>query len=1163
MKQLLFFISFLFFVLFCQAQEQLDNKLDQGFFNPPPEAKARTWWHWMNGNVSREGITADLEAMKRVGIQEAQLFNVKLGLPFGGVEYLSEEWLEHFKFAALEANRLNLELSFHNSAGWSSSGGPWISPENAMQTLVYCDTTVQGGQAFSDSLPKPVTKLNYYKDIAVLAFPKPEENIKMDGLDYKNLSKRVRNHLAPDSKKIPESAIVKKSSIIDLSFHLDQNGVLNWNVPEGEWIILRLGHTPTGKKNRPAVKGGHGLECDKMSKKAVDDYWQGGIQPIINKLDTLIGTTVNNCLIDSYEVGTTNWTSGFEKEFKRLRNYDCNLYLPAIAGYYVESGEISERFLWDFRRTIGDLIAENYYGRFRDLCHQNGLNFSVEPYWGPFDNMQVGATGDIVMCEFWSGGYPFFDSPKFVSSIAHLNGSSIVGAESFTGIGGWDEHPAQLKSIGDKAWAQGINRFIFHTYVHQPWDVPPGLALSYHGTDFNRLNTWWEQSSAYMDYIARSQFLLQQGRSVNDVLVFAGESSPNDAFLMPEVKAMGYDYDLIGVNKISELSVNEGKIVTPVGGEYRVLVLPENEWMRPETLQKLNEMAQAGAAIIGSKPVKSPSLEGYPQCDEQVRQLAESLWGNQLIQEKSVVEFLKESTISSDFEVTNGDPSDLSFIHRTTEDADIYFVANAKKESRKEKCRFRISGMRPELWYTATGEMIQPATWKDNGDGTTSLPIQFDSEEAVFVIFRRAAKTSGHLVNASLKLKKPEPEVLSNLEIIKAEYGTFLQQGLVDITELVAEEVKDNKLNIRATRHFCDCDPAMGYKKEMRIEYSIGDVVYTLSARELEWVSIDTKDKGELKIRKAVFGKFKPETKGVPKHYQTYDITSKIKELLATGVYDIPVNNQLVDGKRVKGDQKAVRITYKTDGEKRTLQVPEGRLLKLSKNRPSPVLYSRNGKNIWKTPYPGELSYTSPSGETKNAKIKSVPQPITLASSWEVEFPMGSDHTINQTIDSLFSWSVSANEAIRYFSGTAAYKKHFSLPEKLLKANYSLELDLGSVSVIAEVIVNGKNLGVLWKRPFRINLDGHLQAGINELVIKVTNLWPNRLIGDEYLPKDYELKNNMIRQWPDWLISDTIPRKSERTTLPSYKHYNKHSELKTSGLLGPVKVVVFKMEELK
>jgi hypothetical protein len=1120
--------------------------LRRGFQNPPHSANARTWWHWMNGNVSREGITADLEAMKQVGIQEAQLFNVKLGLPFGGVEYLSEEWLELFKFAASEANRLGLELTFHNSAGWSSSGGPWITPENAMQTVVYSEVIVVGGITFKDRLPQPETRLDYYKDIAVLAFPKPQSSVSIDGLDYKNLSDRIRNHLMPDEKTIPASAIIKSSEIIDLTSKLSADGFLEWHAPKGEWVILRLGHTPIGKKNHPAVAGGHGLECDKMSKEAVDAFWAGGIQPIIDKLDTLIGTTVNNCLIDSYEVGATNWTSGFDKEFQTLRNYNCALYLPALAGYYVDGGEITERFLWDFRRTIGDLMAENYYAHFGELCHKNGMKFSVEPYWGPFDNMQVGATGDIVMCEFWSGGYPFFDSPKFVSSIAHLNGSSIVGAESFTGIGGWDEHPAVLKTIGDKAWAQGINRFIFHTFVHQPWEAAPGLALSYHGTDFNRLNTWWQQSKAYMDYIARSQFLLQQGKSVADVLVFTGESSPNTAFLMPEIKALGYDYDLNGVNKIFDLSVKGGKIYTPVGGEYRVLVLPENEWMRPETLQKLEQLAKAGATIIGSKPGKSPSLENYPKCDKQVKELAASLWNNQLIKDKSVVEFLNESKIPSDFMVSDGDPSDISFIHRSTDEEEIYFIANAKKENREEVCSFRVSGLRPELWNAETGEIIKPAVWKDNGNGTTSLPIQFDSEEAVFVIFQKAGNSADHIVAASAKLKKPQPEMLANLEIIKAEYGTFLQEGLVDITAVVANEVKDNQLNIQATRQFCDCDPAMGYIKEFRMEYSIGDKIHEIDVKEKEWVTIDAKNKGELKVLKAVFGKFKPETKGVPKHYLCYDITNKIKELLTAGVYEIPVNNQLIEGKTVEGNETSIRITYKTDGEERILLVPEGKTLRLSKNNPEPALISENGKSVWKTPYPGELTYTTSSGKTATLKVESVPEPIPLSGTWEVAFP-GHIHTF----DSLVSWSASFENDFRYFSGTAIYRKQFVVPEKLMQTENVLELDLGSVGVIAEVFVNGKPLGILWKAPFRINLDGHVQSGTNNLEVKVTNLWSNRLIGDEQLPLDYDRQGLFVKQWPEW-IENPSERPSKRTTFASYSHYGKEDGLKFSGLLGPV-----------
>lgn len=525
MKMKLIFATICVLIYSC-CPAQADEPLDTGFKNPPATAKARTWWHWLNGNVTREGITSDLEAMKEVGIQEAQIFNVSLDDPRGPAPYLSPQWLDLFLHAAEESKRLDIELGFHNGPGWSSSGGPWVTPEHAMQTVVFSQVTHSGGNPFKGKLPEPKVHLNHYRDIAVLAFPKPTSEERIDGLDYKILSDRVRNHLLPDATKIPASALIQQSDIIDLTANVSPEGMLEWEAPEGEWIILRLGHTPNGQRNRPAPIGGKGLECDKMSREAVDAFWEGGIAPIIEKLDTLAGSVLSNCVIDSYEVGTTNWTSGFDREFKRLRGYDCIRLLPTLAGYYVDSGEISERFLWDFRRTIGDLMAENYYGHFRTLCHEHGMKLSVEPYWGPFDNMQVGETGDIVMCEFWSGDIAFFDSPKFVASIAKLNGDSVVGAEAFTGLGGWTEHPATIKSIGDRAWAQGINRFIFHSYVHQPWDVGPGLTLSYHGLELNRLNIWWNQGAAFLDYVARSQFLLQQGESVADVLVFTGESSP-------------------------------------------------------------------------------------------------------------------------------------------------------------------------------------------------------------------------------------------------------------------------------------------------------------------------------------------------------------------------------------------------------------------------------------------------------------------------------------------------------------------------------------------------------------------------------------------------------------------------------------------------------------
>ena len=1153
----------LFISLSSFAQDSNKIDLERGFQNPPNEAKARTWWHWISGNVSKKGITADLEAMKKVGIQEAQLFNVQLEFPKGPVKYMSPEWLDLFHFSAKEAHRLGLELTFHNSAGWSSTGGPWMTPEHAMQTVVYSELIIEGNQKLKKQLVQPETKLNYYKDIAVLAFPKPKADSKIDGLDYKNLSGRIRNHLLPDLKEISNDGVVRKQDIIDLTSKITKDGFLEWNVPKGEWVVLRLGHTPKGKNNHPAPAGGVGLECDKMSKKAVDEFWKGGIQPIINKLGDLIGTTVNNCLIDSYEVGTTNWTTGFDVEFQKLRGYNLTSYLPTLAGYYVDSGEISERFLWDFRRTIGDLMAENYYAYFGELCHKNKMKFSVEPYWGPFDNMQVGATGDIVMCEFWSGGYPFFDSPKFVSSIAHLNGNAIVGAESFTGIGGWDEHPAVLKSIGDRAWAQGINRFIFHTYVHQPWDVAPGLALSYHGADFNRLNTWWMQSKSYMDYIARSQFLLQQGKSVSDVLVFTGESSPNDAFLFPEIKDLGFDYDLIGSNKLNDLFVKDGKLYTPHSGPYEVLVLTNSEWMKPETLQKIEELTTAGAKVIGTQPLKSPSLEKYPKSDDDVKKLAQNLWKYGKVKSISIADFLKKSNLPADFIIEKGDATDVNFLHRKTSDTDIYFVANARKMNVDLLVKFRVSGKQPELWNAETGKRIQLAVWNSNLDGTTSIPLSLGNEEAIFIIFKQPLTTKNHFVNASWELEKQAAEPLSNLKIVKAEYGTFLQEGIEDITERVNNELKNNQLDFNASTKFCECDPAMGYVKLFRMEYQIGDKMMQIEASEKERVFINGGNQ-QLKVIRALFGKFKPETKGVPKYEPVYDVTGEINKKIALGLLNIPVNDLLlkIEDRTAIAKNAALKINFTTDGEERSETISHGQILKLTKEIQQPTIFVHQGKTTLVTPLAGGFLIRNSLGVSEVVKIKSVPKPIELTGSWDVDFSSNYGNPISTTFDKLTSWSSSSDKEIKYFSGTATYKKQFSLPRRMLKKRYSFDLDLGSVAVIAEVIVNGKNIGTLWKAPFRINMDGFLKKGTNTLEVRVTNLWPNRLIGDEQYQLDIERNGNMTASLPKWLLNPA-KRSTERVTFPSYKHWNSDSALLTSGLLGPVRINVSKIQKLK
>lgn len=1142
-----------------------DDSLELGFNNPPASAKARTWWHWINGNVTKAGITADLEAMKKAGLQEAQIFNVSLNDPQGPASYLSPEWLNSFEHAALEAKRLGLELGFHNGPGWSSSGGPWVTAKHAMQTVVFSETIHNGGKPFRDRLPEPKSRLNFYRDIAVLAFPKPNLDLRVDDLDFKNLSGRIRNRLMPDGKQVPVSATINRSQIVILTSKMTDDGLLQWNAPQGEWVILRIGHTPNGQRNRPAPAGGRGLECDKMSKQAVDAYWKGGIDPIVKKLGGLIGSVLTNCVIDSYEVGQTNWTSGFEKSFQALRGYDCTTYLPTLAGYYVDNGDITERFLWDFRRTIGDLIAENYYGHFRTRCHQHDMKLSIEPYWGPFESMQVGAQGDIAMCEFWSGEVAFFDTPKLAASIAKLNGDSIVGAEAFTGLGGWVEHPATIKSIGDRAWAQGVNRFIFHSYVHQPWDVGPGLTLSYHGLEFNRLNTWWKPGTAFLDYVARSQFLLQQGESVADVLVFTGESSPNNAFVRPAIKAYGFDYDLIGANKIQSLTTEDGLIKTSTGATYRALVLPSRigcasdtdptTRLTPETIRIIAELANSGATILGPQPKNSPSLRAHPECDEVVSQLASQLWGSGKIKNIQILEWLRNSAMTPDFEVENDSRAGLEFTHRKTQAADIYFVTNIRKEQCQPRLRFRVTGKRPEIWNAKTGEIKDAAVWQDNGDGTTSVRIFLEAEDALFVVFRKPVQPTDHLVFANAQPTRPKPSKLPRLKIIKAVFGTFLPDGLLDVTEILSDQIQTNSLNAKASRALFNDDPAPGYKKELRVRYAIGTAEFEQSVAEQEFLRIDASAKGKLKLLAAVFGKFGQNVRGVPSEFPAVDATEAIKELIDSGTYQIVVSNDLGEGSASSNGNTQLRVTYSTAGKLQTRTIPIGQTLNLATDMPDSKIEIIGEEAHWVTPFTGRMDYKLASGETKSVRVATVPPPIELISRWKISFPSTARMPKQAKMTELLPWSNSNDPEIRYFSGTATYSNQFTVDQDLIKPDTSLELDLGEVLVIAEVYLNGQSLGTHWKAPFRVNLDKAVVAGTNDLEIRVTNLWANRLIGDELLPNDIPRKGKHVRQWPNWLAGQgkqAVERSSGRVTFSAYKHWQADSALQSSGLLGPV-----------
>jgi hypothetical protein len=590
----------------------------------------------------------------------------------------------------------------------------------------------------------------------------------------------------------PAAAEISRGDIVDVTSKMDKEGTLHWDVPEGHWTILRMGYSLTGAKNRPSVPAGSGYEVDKLSSKYVKQYFAGYMDPMKAHLGDLVGSTVQYMTMDSWEAGMQNWTDDMIPEFQKRRGYDPTPYLPVLAGRVVENADVSDRFLWDFRRTLADLYAGDFYGTMDDELHKLGMKAYSEASGValeiPEDTLLNKSHIDIPMAEFWVRAlHPesmYYVDVRGAASAAHIYSKPLVATESFTG-GGY-ESPYTLKKIADYWFTQGVNRLVFHTSAQQPLDTKPGNTMV--GTHINRNITWAEQAKPFMTYVARISYMLQQGSPVADLAYLLPEGAPSTmpfwgSGLQPALPS-GYDYDFVNTDiLLNHTSVAadgrvhvEGSAAMPDGMSYRVLVLPPTTLMTPEVLHKLHELVAAGATIVGARPTNSPSLLHYPDADAQVHDLATDLWGDMDGVTLNKHAFGKGMTywgLTVDEVLTRlKDPKDFAsggaldnppaWIHRRTKDADIYFVANQADAPVHLDARFRVAGKEVQIWLPMDGEMtgnkpgnaamytagtridqrtgnrqpgLQPALYATDS-GFTVVPLDLAERESVFVVFR-------------------------------------------------------------------------------------------------------------------------------------------------------------------------------------------------------------------------------------------------------------------------------------------------------------------------------------------------------------------------------------------------------------------------------------------
>ncbi len=764
--------------------------LRRGFEKPPAAARLRCYWWWLNGDTTEATITSDLEAMAAKGYGGVLLVDADGSNQDGnqevpaGPEFGSPAWVRLYVHALKEAKRLGLEISFNITSGWNL-GGPGVKPEDGSKILTWTRQAAVAGP--EQVLKVPEAKNGFYRQIAVLAYPlkhgealagRGSDRMAIQNLRFKTASAETGfsmedRHLLSDVPAVPGEQDTELEQVMDVSGDVGADGLLRWSPPAGTgaWEILRIGYTDSDARVSTASGAWQGLAIDYMDHEAFDRYWNAVVEPLMTLSKPYMGTSLKYLVTDSWELGGTNWTGRFRQEFKRRRGYDPVPYLPVVAGRIVGSRELSDKFLADLRRTVGDLIVAEHYDVFAAHAKAYGLGIHPEsggPHGAPLDALETWRHAAFPQSEYWAeNAHRPTDPQRFftkeAASAANIYGLPYVAQEGMTTIGPqWSESLAKdLKPSFDQGITEGMTRLIWHEFVSSPASAGlPGNEY-FAGTHLNPQVTWWAQAGEFLKYLNRCQFLMQQGYAVSDVLYYYGDQVPNFVRLKAEDPANalpGFDYDVTNEDALlHSLKFSNGAITTPTGNRYATLVLPKTRNLTLPVLEKLADYVREGGVLIGLPPtgntgivdpavtLKTAALtkELFGACGAEASVEAHGVGkGKVFCTEDSHAALVAQGVLedfTSNAVATTAGERPLDYAHRHTAEGDIYFVRNPNAFDVKERATFRVSGTVPQLWDAVTGSVRGVESTANAG--TTSVSLDMPAFGSVFVMFLHGAKT--------------------------------------------------------------------------------------------------------------------------------------------------------------------------------------------------------------------------------------------------------------------------------------------------------------------------------------------------------------------------------------------------------------------------------------
>ena len=740
------------------------------FANPPVHVRPGSFWDWLNGSITREQITRDLEAMKLGGMRGGDIWDVAAAadpdrrVP-AGPAFLGPESTQLIVHAIREADRLGLEIGIIASSGWNA-GGSWIPPEHAGKGLYQSVTTVTGPGEFHAELPLPELPEHcprnargrpaYLREVAVLAVPHGKSKTLAD-----------------------------VNQVVDLTERMDTDGRLLWNAPAGDWDILRFVCMNHGQQLIVPSPNSGGPMIDFFEPWATEFHLHHIVTTILKELGrkSFEGTSLKTMEFDSMELDKfTPWNETMAAEFQRRTGYPVVRFLPVLAGWKLTDERVMQQFLYDWRKFVSDLLIDSHYVTGRKFLASYGVQLIAEsggpgpPIWAsnPVDGIKALGAVDIPRGEFWNRHRGIF-LVKEIASAAHVYDKRLVDAEAFTTWRRWIDGPLSHKNLADRALCEGLNCFSLATFASSPPEAGlPGWAF-HAGTDINPAATWWPMASGLMDYLARCSSMLRQGWFVADVCYYYGDQAPNfhpplcNVTEKPLLEGLApcNDYDVCSSEVILQrMRVENGRIVLPDGMSYATLVLPEQDHIPAGVLARIQTLVAGGATVIGhQKPTRAPGLNDQPAETAKVARLAGELWGPDkqldkrdkpavlvrpidkgrfiIASDRSAA--LREIGVAADFEIAGrgkGDLGPLDFIHRKTTDDEFFFIRNKTMEPQTLTCRFRVAadanGQTPEFWWPDSGRRSVCHYWKCIAGGQTEVPVTLGPLGSVFVVFRKA-----------------------------------------------------------------------------------------------------------------------------------------------------------------------------------------------------------------------------------------------------------------------------------------------------------------------------------------------------------------------------------------------------------------------------------------